>query len=81
MVQIKNTVYTGSKKRESLYDLTIPEKFNGDLILFIHGYMGFKDWGAWNLMEQAFVNQDFGFCCLDCDKLTCGGKFPCSYGP
>jgi uncharacterized protein len=62
MVQIKNAVYTGSKKRESLYDLTIPEKFNGDLILFIHGYMGFKDWGAWNLMEQAFVNQDFGFC-------------------
>ena len=62
MLSLRNAIYIGSKKRASLYDLTIPENFQGDLILFIHGYKGFKDWGAWNLMEQAFVEQGFGFC-------------------
>ena len=62
MLSLRNAIYIGSKKRASLYDLTIPENFQGDLILFIHGYKGYKDWGAWNLMEQAFVEQGFGFC-------------------
>jgi pimeloyl-ACP methyl ester carboxylesterase len=57
-----NVIYTGSQKRKSLYDLFIPENFEGDLILFIHGYMGFKDWGAWNLMGESFKKLGFGFC-------------------
>ena len=52
MLSLRNAIYIGSKKRASLYDLTIPENFQGDLILFIHGYKGY----------QAFVEQGFGFC-------------------
>lgn len=62
MLSKRNAIYIGSKKRPSLYDLTIPNDFNGDLIVFIHGYKGYKDWGAWNLMEQTFLKQGFGFC-------------------
>ncbi len=59
---LKNDCYFGSDSRKSQIDLEIPEKFNGNLILFVHGYMGFKDWGAWNLMQDYFVNLGFGFC-------------------
>lgn len=65
MMHLKNSIYTGSNGRKSLIDLTIPSHFNGKLILFLHGYMGFKDWGAWNLMEDYFVEKGFGFCKLN----------------
>lgn len=56
-----NQKYTGASGRVSLYDLSIPENWNGVLIIFSHGYMGYKDWGAWNLMESYFVKQGYGF--------------------
>ena len=31
------------------------------IIIFCHGYKGFKDWGAWNLMAEAFANAGFFF--------------------
>ena len=57
----KNERYLGASQRESLYDLAIPSNWNKKLIIFSHGYMGFKDWGAWNLLQDAFVEQSFGF--------------------
>lgn len=59
---IKNAVYVGSEGRESLVDLSIPNDFNGKTILFIHGFMGYKDWGCWNLVENFFVSQGYAFC-------------------
>ena len=61
-MNIKNASYSGAKGRTSLIDLEIPEEFNGEIIIFIHGFMGFKDWGAWNLVQQFFVQQNYGFC-------------------
>jgi uncharacterized protein len=57
----KNERYLGASQRESLYDLAIPLNWNKKLIIFSHGYMGFKDWGAWNLLQDACVQQGFGF--------------------
>jgi len=31
-------------------------------VIFCHGYKGFKDWGAWNLVSKQFVNNGFIFC-------------------
>ena len=31
------------------------------IIIFCHGYKGFKDWGAWNLMAASFANTGFFF--------------------
>lgn len=61
MQRITNGIYKGADGRESLYDLFQPEDWQGDLILFVHGFMGFKDWGAWNLVAAYFVQQGFAF--------------------
>jgi pimeloyl-ACP methyl ester carboxylesterase len=57
-----NERYTGSAGREALIDLEIPDNFNGNVIVFVHGYMGFKDWGPWGLMKAYFVECGYGFC-------------------
>ncbi|MGZ0015557.1 alpha/beta hydrolase family protein [Yeosuana sp. AK3] len=31
------------------------------IIIFCHGYKGFKDWGAWNLMASTFADASFCF--------------------
>lgn len=61
-VSIKNQIYHGSNDRESLYDLVIPNKWNGKTILFMHGYMGYKDWGCWNLVQDWFTAKGYAFC-------------------
>ncbi len=60
-IKLQNQIFIGSNNRKSLIDLTIPSNFNGKLIVFIHGYMGFKDWGCWNLVEKFYTDLGFGF--------------------
>jgi pimeloyl-ACP methyl ester carboxylesterase len=31
------------------------------LVIFCHGYKGFKDWGSWNLVAEAFKNKNLFF--------------------
>jgi pimeloyl-ACP methyl ester carboxylesterase len=31
------------------------------LVIFCHGYKGFKDWGPWDFVAKAFCNQDLFF--------------------
>ena len=31
------------------------------IVIFCHGYKGFKDWGAWNLMAESFAKAGFFF--------------------
>lgn len=57
----KNAHYSGAQNRSSLYDLTIPKGWNKALIVFSHGYMGYKDWGAWYLVEDFFLQKGFAF--------------------
>jgi len=59
---MKNQSFIGAKQKASLIDLNIPSNFSGKLIVFIHGYMGFKDWGCWYLVEDYFTELGFGFC-------------------
>ena len=61
-IDILNGSYVGSGNRESLFDLIIPMQFNGQLIIFVHGFMGFKDWGAWHLVQEYFTEKGFAFC-------------------
>ncbi|MGV6860175.1 MAG: alpha/beta hydrolase family protein [Putridiphycobacter sp.] len=60
LIQKTNETYVGSENRLSLFDLTIPNSPKA-LVIFVHGYKGYKDWGAWHLVEQAFVKNQFGF--------------------
>ncbi len=31
------------------------------IVIFCHGYKGYKDWGAWNLVAETFANSDLFF--------------------
>lgn len=61
-INLKNQHFSGAANKKSLIDLVVPEEFNGKIILFIHGFMGYKDWGAWNLMQDFYTSKGFGFC-------------------
>lgn len=65
MISKKNEVYIGAKNKKSLYDLTIPSQGSKELVIFVHGYKGYKDWGAWNLVEDHFVSKGFAFAKLN----------------
>ena len=60
MIDFKDKVYEGSEKRKSLFDCQIPEDAKA-VVIFVHGYKGYKDWGAWNLVQKRFINAGFGF--------------------
>lgn len=58
---LKNSyVIDGKHQKPILIDTThVSNKKNLPLIIFCHGYKGFKDWGAWNLMANAFAEAGF----------------------
>lgn len=59
---IKNTVLKGKHHKPILVDVFYKETNTPKPILvFCHGYKGYKDWGAWNLMAENFANAGFFF--------------------
>lgn len=48
--------------RNFLADAHYPEAKNDlPLVIFAHGYKGYKDWGAWNLMAKKFAEAGYYF--------------------
>jgi len=59
---IKNILIKGLHTKPIVTDLFY--KKNGKakpLVIFCHGYKGFKDWGAWNLVSNQFAESNFFF--------------------
>lgn len=55
-----NQTYIGSNQKTGLYDLFLAENaINRPLIVFVHGYMGYKDWGAWNLVAGKWLKAGY----------------------
>ena len=42
-------------------DLTFKTSYASKLVIFCHGYKGFKDWGCWNLVANKFANNGIKF--------------------
>lgn len=62
MTIYNNLTYTGANGRKSPYDLYLAEDSgNRPIVVFAHGYKGFKDWGAWRLVGEAFAKAGFDF--------------------
>jgi len=62
MILKNNYIIDGKHQKPILIDTTqVSNKENLPLIIFCHGYKGFKDWGAWNLMAKAFAETGFLF--------------------
>jgi len=57
----QDLIYKGANGKLAGYDLAIPDHFNGTLIYFIHGYKGYKNWGAWDLISDFFYDKGYGF--------------------
>ena len=53
--------YTGAEGKTAGYDIQYSPNQQRPLIVFCHGFNGFKDWGAFNLMADYFVQRGFQF--------------------
>ncbi|NQY29288.1 MAG: alpha/beta hydrolase fold domain-containing protein [Flavobacteriaceae bacterium] len=52
--------------RENKKPIQLDVSFNNNgkqkpILIFCHGYKGFKDWGCWNVMASRMANEDFFF--------------------
>jgi len=57
-----NVQIQGSRELKILMDLTWNDEFQDKpVIIFCHGYKGFKDWGPWNIVAEYFANLGFVF--------------------
>lgn len=60
-MKIERHSYLGANNRVSLYELSSSPRHE-ELVLFIHGFMGFMDWGAWHLVRDYFTSAGYDFC-------------------
>src|SRR5690606_20189124 len=68
----KNQILHSENKKSILFDIYYKETIeNLPIIVFCHGYKGFKDWGAWHLVAQTFA--EAGFCFLKFNFSHNGG--------
>ncbi|MFI1744636.1 alpha/beta hydrolase family protein [Thalassobellus sediminis] len=62
MILKQNFIIEGKHQKPILVDVTqLQNKANLPIIIFCHGYKGFKDWGAWNVMAEAYAKANFCF--------------------
>ncbi|GAB2762059.1 alpha/beta hydrolase family protein [Salinimicrobium soli] len=58
----RNIPLKGKHGRPVITDVFYEEDLkNAPVLVFCHGYKGFKDWGAWNLMAEEFAAQGIVF--------------------
>ncbi len=72
MKTTKNILIPGKHNKPILTDVYyIEDDKPKPIILFCHGYKGFKDWGAWSLMAEEFTKQ--GYCFIKFNFAYNGG--------
>jgi pimeloyl-ACP methyl ester carboxylesterase len=72
MKQIKNRVLERTNNRPIVLDaFYAEEKLDQPIVIFCHGYKGFKDWGAWNIMSKLLANE--GICLVKFNFSHNGG--------
>lgn len=67
-----NIIVKGKNNKPILVDVLYKEDESPKpIVIFCHGYKGFKDWGAWNIMGKVFV--EAGFCFIKFNFSHNGG--------
>lgn len=62
MIRKDNYTLPGAKGRPMLIDVTYNDAFkNAPVVIFAHGFKGFKDWGTHNLVAGYFANAGFKY--------------------
>lgn len=68
----KNKILKREGKKPILLDTFYSEEFsNQPITIFCHGYKGFKDWGAWNIMAKSIA--EAGICIIKFNFSHNGG--------
>ena len=58
----KNIILKRTSKKPIIIDVFKNDEVQlKPIVVFCHGYKGFKDWGPWNLMAEEFANAGFCF--------------------
>lgn len=59
---LKNNILNRENKKPILWDaFFIENKKQKPLVIFCHGYKGFKDWGSWDLVAEHFLKSNCFF--------------------
>jgi len=59
---VRNHIVKGKHQKPILIDAFFNDNNQPKQIaIFCHGYKGYKDWGAWNIMAESFANAGFFF--------------------
>jgi len=62
MHKIKNIPIKGIHKKPIITDIFYNKNNHPKpVVIFCHGYKGYKDWGAWNLIAEEFTTNDMFF--------------------
>jgi pimeloyl-ACP methyl ester carboxylesterase len=63
MIKVENNIILqGALKRSFLLDAYYKEtRSSKPIVIFVHGYKGFKDWGFWHLIAEQFAEAGFVF--------------------
>ncbi|WCO03703.1 alpha/beta hydrolase fold domain-containing protein [Psychroserpens ponticola] len=62
MTVIKNQIRCRVNNKSIVWDAFFKsDREKKPLVIFCHGYKGFKDWGSWNMVAEAFSNQNLFF--------------------
>lgn len=62
MIREKNFLLEGKHQKPIVTDVYFqPTQQPKPIVIFCHGYKGFKDWGAWDLVAEKFAEAGFFF--------------------
>jgi dipeptidyl aminopeptidase/acylaminoacyl peptidase len=61
--RIQNQIVKGQHQRDFLVDFVYDDSATHQpIVIFAHGFKGFKDWGPYNLVADYFAQRGFFFC-------------------
>jgi uncharacterized protein len=61
MEKFKNILISGADNKPIVLDMFYPSRFRQPLVIYVHGFNGFKDWGNFDLVAEQFATN---FCFL-----------------
>ena len=81
MLQLTNILIPGSKEKPILLDCFFKEDGEAKpIIIFSHGFKGFKDWGHFNFMAKQFAEAGFVFIKFNFSHNGTTPEDPTSFG-
>jgi len=80
VISKKSFVINGSREKEILLDISYLENQSPkSIVIFSHGFKGFKDWGPFNQMANSFAESNFFFIKFNYSYNGTSIKEPCEF--